>query len=59
MGDMAEMMTSGLLCETCGTLVDGTEPGYPRKCGDCGGVPDLTEEEIAENMRDAGYECNG
>lgn len=35
MGDIAEMMLDGTLCQTCGCLVDGTTPGYPRYCEDC------------------------
>jgi hypothetical protein len=29
------MILDGLLCEECGTLIDGDEPGYPRKCNLC------------------------
>jgi hypothetical protein len=45
MGDVAEMMLDGILCEICGVLMDDfcgdgviTEdsiPGYPRQCEDC------------------------
>lgn len=35
MGDAAEMVLEGLLCQTCGDLIDGEEPGYPRFCEDC------------------------
>ena len=35
MGEMAEAMLEGLLCEQCGALIDGEQPGYPRKCADC------------------------
>lgn len=35
MGEISEMILNGLLCEVCGTYVDGEEPGYPRKCEDC------------------------
>lgn len=36
MGDISEMMLSGLLCQACGTYMDdGAEPGYPRTCEDC------------------------
>lgn len=35
MGDVAEMMLEGLLCEVCGELIDGDEPGYPRRCAGC------------------------
>lgn len=37
MGDAADSMINGLMCELCGVLIDGDEPGYPRRCGGCGG----------------------
>lgn len=35
MGDIAEMMIDGFLCECCGTFIDCDGPGYPRLCDDC------------------------
>jgi hypothetical protein len=35
MGDMADMMIEGVLCEECGSLIDRDAPGYPRSCEDC------------------------
>lgn len=35
MGEIAEMILNGVLCDICGCLVDGEEVGYPRKCEDC------------------------
>lgn len=35
MGEITEMILEGILCEQCGSLVDGKESGYPRKCEDC------------------------
>jgi len=45
MGDIADMMQEGILCETCGVLMDDfcgegevsedEIPGYPRRCDDC------------------------
>lgn len=35
MGEMAEMMINGALCEHCGSFLDGDEPGYTRLCSDC------------------------
>lgn len=34
MGEIAEAMLLGLLCECCGMLIDGEEPGYPRYCSE-------------------------
>lgn len=36
MGEVAEMMLDGTLCETCGEYL-GAPTGYPRKCRNCGG----------------------
>lgn len=35
MGDIAEMILEGLLCDCCGSFIDGEEPGFPRSCEDC------------------------
>lgn len=48
MGDIADMMIEGILCQRCGVLMDDmTEegakaPGYPRDCADC--LADSEEE---------------
>jgi hypothetical protein len=34
MGEAAEMMLDGTLCECCGVALDGDSPGYPRYCSD-------------------------
>ena len=34
MGDVAEMIIEGILCEECGSYI-GEAVGYPRKCEDC------------------------
>jgi len=35
MGDIADMILEGLLCEGCGAYIDGDGDGVPRRCGDC------------------------
>ncbi|WP_258022808.1 hypothetical protein [Brevibacillus formosus] len=36
MGEVAEMIISGLVCQVCGESMDDfEEPGYPRTCEDC------------------------
>lgn len=35
MGDIAEMMLDGTLCEGCGVALDGADEGFPRRCCDC------------------------
>ena len=42
MGEIAEMMLDGTMCEGCGEFMDiGGEPaGYPVRCAACGEEPD-------------------
>lgn len=35
MGDIADDMLNGLMCQVCGEFLDGEEPGYPRSCAGC------------------------
>lgn len=35
MGEVADLVIDGILCQLCGTLVDGSATGYPRSCEDC------------------------
>jgi len=32
MGDIADAMINGLFCASCGVILDGDEPGFPRYC---------------------------
>lgn len=34
MGDIADMMLDGTLCEACGVYLDGAGEGYPRYCSE-------------------------
>ena len=41
MGEIAELIIDGVLCEQCGVLVDeGEGCGYPRLCPSCKGEDD-------------------
>jgi Zn finger protein HypA/HybF involved in hydrogenase expression len=35
MGEIAEMMLEGTLCEGCGVFMGDAGPGHPRRCWDC------------------------
>lgn len=35
MGDIADMMLDGMLCEGCGVPMGGDAPGHPRYCKSC------------------------
>lgn len=37
MGDVADMMLDGTLCEGCGVFLNDYPPGYPCYCDDCTG----------------------
>ena len=42
MGEIAEMMLDGTMCEGCGEFMNigGEAPGYPQRCASCGEEPD-------------------
>ncbi len=35
MGEIADMVVNGFLCQECGSHIDFEEPRYPRSCMDC------------------------
>lgn len=35
MGDIADMVLDGFMCEVYGEIIDGEEPGFPRRCPSC------------------------
>jgi len=37
MGEIADMMLDGTLCEGCGEFLNNDGPGYPCYCSECGG----------------------
>lgn len=44
MGEIAEMMLDGTLCELCGAYLDTEGDGVPRKCNQCQSIVDKEEE---------------
>ncbi|GGP07336.1 hypothetical protein GCM10011346_02920 [Oceanobacillus neutriphilus] len=36
MSDTVDLMLEGNICQCCGDLIDGDDPGYPRDCDSCG-----------------------
>jgi|GEM_PF-1785760 len=61
MGDIAEMILEGVLCQVCGELIDGEEPGYPRDCESCipGGEIGHSTVEKCEHGHRARYTSKG
>jgi predicted Zn-ribbon and HTH transcriptional regulator len=45
MGDIAEMILMGFLCQSCGMPIDDDAVGFPRCCEDC------TSEKIENTER--------
>lgn len=35
MGEYAEMIMDGILCERCGGFLTGEPVGFPQKCDEC------------------------
>lgn len=52
MGEIAEMMLDGTLCQVCGGIIDGDTPGYPRYCQDC------AKDEIISDIEEIEYDFN-
>lgn len=53
MGDIAEMMMEGTLCQECGGFIDDDEDGgYPRTCEDC--KREAAEDEKAKKRKGRG-----
>lgn len=52
MGEIAEMMLDGTLCQRCGAFLDGNSPGYPRYCKDC------AKDEVQQNIEEIEYDFN-
>jgi hypothetical protein len=40
MGEIADMMLDGTLCQSCGEYLDQEPCGYPVSCGGCAGFND-------------------
>jgi hypothetical protein len=51
MGDAAEDVLDGLMCQGCGELIDGDAPGWPRTCDGCRGVGDRPAARPATDRR--------
>ena len=55
MGDAAEMVLEGILCEECGEYI-GDAVGYPRKCDSCGGEDEGPSDEELEALEADGVD---
>lgn len=54
MGDIADMMINGLICEACGAGLEGGASGHPRLCDDC--TEGYTDKTFKRERIDAAWE---
>lgn len=50
MGEQAELILNGDVCEGCGEEM-GDGPGYPRRCSSCGGKDEGSEFDVYKHAR--------
>jgi len=51
MGEIADAMINGFMCEMCGIYLDGEEPGYPRYCSkDCADDRGASHSQVVEGV---------
>lgn len=43
MGEIADMMIDGTMCQVCGVFLNEEAPGYPVTCGGCSDFPDAEQ----------------
>jgi hypothetical protein len=41
MGDITQLVLDGIVCEQCGSIIDGYMTDYPRTCADCKKYEDI------------------
>ena len=51
MGEIADMIVDGQICEICSCDIDGTAPGYPRRCEFCRGSGKPGSSTTRKNRR--------
>lgn len=59
MGEAADDVMDGFICQYCGDFIDGEAPGYPRSCSGCGPTSKVAKgidyEKIERTLRDNKY----
>jgi tRNA(Ile2) C34 agmatinyltransferase TiaS len=51
MGEIADLMINGDICESCGVELEGEGSGFPRRCLACGGkTPEETWDDEDEDV---------
>lgn len=49
MGEIADMMLDGTLCQSCGVYLEDSLPGFPQSCADCQKAEELNEMLASES----------
>ncbi len=50
-----DYVADGLCCQTCGEVIDGEEPGFPRECDYCSGKVFKKSDKIERNKQRSSY----
>ena len=60
MGEIADMMLEGTMCQECGEFIDDGEegPGYPRLCAGCAGRQKPQSRATASRKQFECLECH-
>lgn len=56
MGQIAEEIVSGYVCQSCVGVIDEKEPGFPRTCGFCKGAANQSDDYLAMLADGIGHE---
>ena len=57
MGEIADMMIDGTLCEGCGIYLEDEAPGHPRRCADCGPSKSFIQTNQPSSKKHECKEC--
>lgn len=50
-----DYVADGLCCQTCGEVIDGNEPGYPRECNFCNSKIFAKLDKVERNKQRSNY----
>jgi len=58
MGDVADMMLDGILCESCGVFLNDEPQGYPCYCSDCATFKSKQKPKVKLSKNFKCTQCN-
>jgi len=59
MGEIADQILHGVLCQECGGYINGEAAGIPRTCDDCLEPPNTVSQETLDKLAADDYEEYG